>query len=248
MTKAIVFGCTGKSGKAILEMALHQQKNMSVSVFVRSPEKIPEKFRDRLRIIKGDVLDRALVREAVEGHDVVISALGRGMNLGPTTLISTGTQNIVQGMQYSKVRKLLVVSVSTELPGEPDAPFFLKNVCDDHIRMWDMLKKAEDIDWCGVMVPEIYNLPYTGTHTAAIGKRPGNLLSVVALDMADFIVSCAADEEKWNKYKNEMVGVTSTIPYSTLLFTEQAKLMGGMAACFVGLIGLVAYGLSKLLF
>lgn len=54
-----------------------------MTAFVRNPKKIPEDISSKLhRVIQGDVLNKTRVEDAIEGHDVVLSAIGTGQNFG----------------------------------------------------------------------------------------------------------------------------------------------------------------------
>ncbi len=77
MTDALlVFGATGRCGRAFVERAL--AGGHTVTAFVRSPDRA-RRFLDSnhasLRIVEGDVRDRARVTDAIAGHDAVISCL-----------------------------------------------------------------------------------------------------------------------------------------------------------------------------
>ena len=50
-------------------------------MYARRPERIPQDIVSRVNVIQGDVLNRQKVVEAMQGHDAVISCLGKGMNL-----------------------------------------------------------------------------------------------------------------------------------------------------------------------
>jgi len=244
MTKLIVFGGTGKSGVAVIREAL-QQKDIEVSVYARRPERIPQDIVSRVNVIQGDVLNRQKVVEAMQGHDAVISCLGKGMNLCSTTLISEGTKNVVKAMRAHEVKKLIVVSISTRLPASKHkkGPFFLRNLAADHDRMLEYLKGCDDIDWIGVMVPEIFKLPKTADYQVAVGRRPGPI-TVSAADMAHFMVTSITNERKWCTYKNTMVGLSSNIPISTILFkTAQGRVWSAIMASVAVLVG---YGVYKM--
>lgn len=57
-----------------------------MSAFVRSPSKLPLSLRNDVNIIKGDVLKREEVEDAIQGHDFVLSALGTGWSTGQCIL------------------------------------------------------------------------------------------------------------------------------------------------------------------
>jgi hypothetical protein len=97
----IVFGATGRSGRAVVARLL--ERGHSVTAFVRNPEKI-ETADDRVRVAVGDVLDAATVEPAVQGHDAVISCLGAGLK---GTVRSEGTRNIITAMHAAGIRRLI---------------------------------------------------------------------------------------------------------------------------------------------
>ncbi len=68
-----ILGATGQVGKATLEKAL--AKGYQIKVLVRSPDKLGE-FRDKVTVIKGDLLDSSAVNKALQGSSVVINAAG----------------------------------------------------------------------------------------------------------------------------------------------------------------------------
>ena len=110
--KVIVFGATGKIGRAIVERAL--EKGHEVTAFVREPSKMTlgneaVSVEDRLRIVGGDVFDFSAVKQAMSGQEAVICALGSN-SLAKTTVRGEGTSNIVLAMKEEHVDRLLVVS------------------------------------------------------------------------------------------------------------------------------------------
>lgn len=66
---------------SFIEVCVLNKTDIEVSVYARRPERIPQDIVKRVNVIQGDVLNRQKVVEAMEGHDAVISCLGKGMNL-----------------------------------------------------------------------------------------------------------------------------------------------------------------------
>lgn len=60
----LIFGATGNAGKYAARHALNAQDD--VSVFVRSPGKLPLEIRERVQTIVGDITDPVAVTEAVK--------------------------------------------------------------------------------------------------------------------------------------------------------------------------------------
>src|SRR5262245_33817729 len=91
-----VFGATGGTGRSVVAQAL--TVGDKVTVLARKPEALSE-FGGRISVVAGDVLDTDDVARAVEGAEVVISALGIGMHRHATTVYSQGTANIIDAMK-----------------------------------------------------------------------------------------------------------------------------------------------------
>lgn len=52
-----------------------------MTAFLRDINKMPVDLQNKINIKVGDVLDADAVANACEGHDVVLSSLGRGWSL-----------------------------------------------------------------------------------------------------------------------------------------------------------------------
>jgi putative NADH-flavin reductase len=71
--KLLIFGATGATGRQLVEQALEQ--GHEVTAFVRSPAKVTTKH-ERLKLVKGNIMDCHSVGAAVAGQDAIFSALG----------------------------------------------------------------------------------------------------------------------------------------------------------------------------
>jgi putative NADH-flavin reductase len=71
--KLLIFGATGGTGRQLVEQALAQ--GHEVTAFVRNPAKLTTQH-EKLKVVKGDVMDCHSVGAAVAGQDAVFSALG----------------------------------------------------------------------------------------------------------------------------------------------------------------------------
>ncbi len=73
LTRILIIGATGGTGRQLLVRALEQ--GYVVRALVRDPGKLSVEH-PHLTVVHGDVLDYSDVEEAVRGQDAVISALG----------------------------------------------------------------------------------------------------------------------------------------------------------------------------
>src|SRR5690242_5437675 len=105
--KIVVFGATGGTGKRVVERAL--AAGHEVTAIARRPEAVAT-AHDKLRVVRGDVLDRASVAEVVRGADAVISTIGPSDNKKPGTVISEGIANMVHACEAVGVRRLVFES------------------------------------------------------------------------------------------------------------------------------------------
>lgn len=100
--KVIVFGASGSVGIEIVKQGL--QRGLSVTAFVRNPEKFPLHQTANLTIVKGDVFNPKEVKVAIAHQDAVLCALGDG-SIGKVR--ATGTQHIINAMWAANVRRLI---------------------------------------------------------------------------------------------------------------------------------------------
>ncbi|MDQ3386877.1 MAG: NAD(P)H-binding protein, partial [Actinomycetota bacterium] len=101
--KIAIFGATGRTGRPMVEQALREGHEVTVSV--RDPSKVSVRH-DLLRVLKGDVLDAKAVDEAVAGQNAVLSALGHTKS-SPKDVQTRGTENIVAAMKKHGVDRIV---------------------------------------------------------------------------------------------------------------------------------------------
>ncbi|MCC9076089.1 NAD(P)H-binding protein [Litorilinea aerophila] len=89
--KLLVFSSTGRTGRHVLEQGI--RRGHQITAFTRRPEALAG-LEGLAGVIQGDALDLADLRKAVPGHDAVITIVSPP-NLGPTTVISQPTLNLV---------------------------------------------------------------------------------------------------------------------------------------------------------
>jgi len=112
--KVLIFGATGATGQCLTEQAL--LLSHEVTAFARNPSVIQEGLDealsfepDQLSVVRGDILDPASVEAAMVGQDAVLCALGT-RSLSATTVLSTGTKNIIAAMEKSGTRRIICES------------------------------------------------------------------------------------------------------------------------------------------
>ncbi|HYO73119.1 MAG TPA: SDR family oxidoreductase [Archangium sp.] len=191
-----LFGATGATGRELLAAAL--EAGHTPRVLVRRPEALAG-FSGRVELLAGDVRDPAQVRRAVAGADAVLSALGTGRSLSPTTVMSEGTANIIEAMQAEGVSRLLVITSAMVTPTGKEPLFFrllgrqlLRHIHADHLRLEERVK-ASALAWTIVRPPQLLDGLARGGYRLArdTGVPGGN--QITRADLARFMVAEATE-------------------------------------------------------
>jgi putative NADH-flavin reductase len=187
----IVFGATGGVGHHVVEQAL--AAGHCVTAVARRPEAIAA-CHERLKVVRGDVLEPAGISGLVAGRDTVVSALGAD-GLGPTSVYSDGIAAILVEMRAAGVDRLLCLSASGLDPGplwqrvlaKPILWRVFKHSYTDLARM-EGLVRASGTCWTILRPPRFTDGPRTGRYFTAINQRLTHGSLIARADVADFIV------------------------------------------------------------
>jgi putative NADH-flavin reductase len=189
--KLALFGATGKTGIELLKQALVQ--GHVVTAIVRDPARLTIED-ERINFVIGDVFDSASVAQAVQGQDAVICALGAGSDLKKTTVRTTGTINIIRGMQKNNVKRLLVVTAmgvgeSWDTLSLLNKFFFatlLRSSREDH-EAQEAAVKESGVDWTIIRPSRLTDTPRTGVYD--VGENiPAKTSKIARADVADLIL------------------------------------------------------------
>ena len=197
--KIVVFGATGGTGKQIVARGL--ELGHDVTAVARKPEAVQTKH-DRLRVVKGDVLDSGSVSAAVAGADAVLSAIGPADNKKPGTLISEGIKHMISACEQAGVRRLvfesgLMVGDGTGLGfvSKMGVAMFRrlnKALCADK-RIAEAALAASQLDDVIVRPPALGDLPAKGSYKAGIDAPINAAKKMAHADVADFMIKAAGD-------------------------------------------------------
>jgi putative NADH-flavin reductase len=192
--KLLIIGATGGTGQLLLQQALSQGDD--VTVLVRDPAKL-QMCHQRLRVLKGDILDAASVDAAVAGQDAVLSSLGTKQWRRPTTLFSEGTKNLLRAMQRHQVRRLICITGVgvRETWGHGGFlyekffyPLFTKRIYEDKDRQEDLIRNS-DRDWIIVRPGLLTNGPATGKYRALTDLTGVTIGRISRADVAAFMLA-----------------------------------------------------------
>ncbi|URN95396.1 MAG: SDR family oxidoreductase [Candidatus Pristimantibacillus lignocellulolyticus] len=203
--KLFVIGATGGVGKEVVKQAL--EAGYEVTAFVRDPSKVSVEHA-HLQIVQGDGLDKNSVITAMQGHDAVICTIG-GKNLGASTLMSTVTQHLIEGMKQHNIERIVYCAsagIHKELKGMMGklAMFVLRKVLADHTKAYGSLV-ASKLRWTIARPMSLTNGPLVGTYSEVLHGGAPKGYNIARADVATFMLKAVQD----NQYIEQSVGLSS---------------------------------------
>lgn len=192
----IIFGASGATGRLLTEQAL--AAGHRVTAFVRNPANLDIQH-PLLTKRAGDALDEAAVREAVKGHDAVLSTLGSPANrIG--IIRSQGTLNIVKAMQSAGIRRFVCQTSLGYGDSRPTlrrtpfvfrfiiVPFILKKGFADHALQETYIRNS-GLEWVIVRPGSLTDGPLTGQYRHGFAATdPKIRVKVSRADVAHFML------------------------------------------------------------
>ena len=191
--KIAIFGATGKVGRHLVTQALDQGHN--VTAFTRNPDKLNQSDKN-LKLVQGDVLDYAAVKQTTAGQDAIICALGMPL-MNKDGLRTKGTKNIVRAMQEIGIKRLICLSVFGANDSRALLPFMykafivpliLRHVIADHENQETHVKNS-GLGWTFIRPGNFSKGGYTGTYRH--GFTPSDAPSKIKIsqpDLAEFML------------------------------------------------------------
>lgn len=195
-----VFGATGGTGAHLIRGAL--AAGHTVTAVARDPTRVPI-TDERLRTVRGDVLDRTSLQNSIDGADAVISALGAGIGRKPTTVYSTGVTNILNLMSSVGVHRFVGISALPVTPRDqvdtlhrlvlfPLLYRFFGGSYADMARMEQLLQQSA-AEWTVMRPPRLTNGPATGRYRTALNEQLPRAGKISKADLADAMLGLLND-------------------------------------------------------
>ncbi|WP_427896614.1 NAD(P)-dependent oxidoreductase [Kribbella sp. GL6] len=180
--KLVVFGASGRIGTEVVRQAV--AAGHAVTAVVRAGSTLgvplPELRLVAARagvsgglaeVVTADVMDPASIAPVLEGHDVVLSALGPRPK-GPSDILTSSARSTLRALEDSGVRRYVVVSVAgihtgndgpvTKYVVKPLIQRLLRESFADARRMEELIG-ASPLDWTIVCPPRLTNGTAKGT-------------------------------------------------------------------------------------
>ncbi|MCX4982162.1 NAD(P)-dependent oxidoreductase [Streptomyces sp. NBC_00572] len=205
--RLLLFGVTGGTGAQLLNQALGAGHR--VTAVARDPARVPVTDpKARLTVLPGDALAPEAWRQAVPGHDAVLSCLGSTDRKHPTTVYSQGTRNIVEAMSASGVGRLLCLSsagleitAGVPLPQRLVTRYVVQRLYRhgyaDMARMESFMasEAAGDTAWTVVRPPMLTDGPLTRRYRTAENGHLDRPKSLSRADLAHYLLTHVADRD-----------------------------------------------------
>lgn len=172
--RVLVLGATGGIGPQVIDQAL--ALDLEITALVRDRDRMPPTSRS-VRVAVGDIrTDAPAVRQAFEGQDAVISALGRGQSFRSDGLIAHATPRIVAAMCQHGVRRLVFTSAFGVGATWQDTPMLprlfastlLRDIYADKAAGEQVIRDS-GLEWTIVYPTGLANGPATGA--PRVGER-----------------------------------------------------------------------------
>ncbi|WP_172204896.1 NAD(P)H-binding protein [Niveibacterium sp. COAC-50] len=135
MTRILILGANGQLARNTIPVLL-EREDVALTLYLRRAKRLTNPDPARVRIVEGDVLDRAALEAAMQGQDVVYANLAGDM--------AAQARNIIAAMQAVGLKRLILVSsmgIYGEVPGER-----YRSVLDPY-RDSAALIEASDLDY-----------------------------------------------------------------------------------------------------
>jgi putative NADH-flavin reductase len=207
-----IFAATGGIGRLAMEQAI--DAGHQVTAVVRNPKALTRP----VPAVTADLSDPdpEALRRAVAGADAVLSGLGP-RSARDAGIAAPGTRAIVDAMQATGVRRIVVVSAApvgtVATPGRPNPPrhdpgdgpvmrhvmiplikAVLPRVYEDLALMEDVLRDS-GLDWTAVRPPRLTDKPVTGRYRMAYGRNLRGGLLVSRADVAHLMLRVLDDPD-----------------------------------------------------
>lgn len=191
--KLVVFGSSGRTGRLAVAGAL--ERGHEVTAFTRTPEALGELAARCARVVRGDVVDRVVVAEAMSGQEAVVYAVGPAPGESAATT-ADGVLRVVRTMQTYGVRRLIALSAAgVEAKGQAPRSFLARlfrprpEVADPgDVRRMEVTVRQSELDWTLVRPSRLTDGPATGAYRAGPGHALPDARPIARADVAAFLL------------------------------------------------------------
>ena len=186
-----VLGAAGATGVPLVEQAIaagHQ-----VTALARSAEDLTL-TNPNLHVVQGDATDRAVVSQAMEGADAVISVLGAR---GP--VIAEATRAVVAAAEQAGPERIVMLSSFAVARDrlKPVSKLVTRVAMGSQIKdktAGEEVLRASGLDWTIVYATLLTNGPKTEPRVVPETEKVGMSQRISRADVASFLLQAATDD------------------------------------------------------
>lgn len=195
--KVAIIGATGPTGCELVRQGLEARHELTAAV--RRPESA--NLPVGVRVLQADVSHADSLASVVADQEVVVCLLGSKLSRKPTTLLSSGTRNLIDAMKSKNVLRLICVTGI----GAGDSkghggflydwviqPLLLNEIYKDKDRQEELVRRSE-LDWTLVRPATLTNGPRTDRYRVLTDLSGVTAKSVSRADVAAYILNHLVD-------------------------------------------------------
>lgn len=192
--KVLVIGAGGKTGRLVVEQAVHAGHQVTALVHADEEHKNKEHFPDAVDLIHGDARNPSRLDQVMAGQHAVIDTIGGSTPFKKTDLEASSARVILDVMKRNNVKRLIVISVlgvgdsqdqTTGFYHHLLMPFFLRGALPDKANMEAEIEHS-GVDFVIVRPPVLSDSDATGNFYIV---PPGKIAhKITRADLAQFLV------------------------------------------------------------
>jgi putative NADH-flavin reductase len=167
----LILGGTGPSGILVIQKTLQLYPEATIAIFARSPDKVPEDIAQNpsITLIKGELTDLDALSTAVQGVNVVLSALGPLASHPPGNIIATFYGHLIDLMIKHNIKRIILLGTASISDPKDKFSLIFKliiagvrlaayNAYLDVVAIGEVIRtKGDALDWTIVRVPVLTN-------------------------------------------------------------------------------------------
>jgi len=167
----LILGATGPSGILVVQKTLELYPEATILIFARSPDKLPQDIAQNsaITIVKGELTDLDVLSTAIQGVNVVLSALGPLTTHPPGNIIATFYSHLVDIMTKHNIKRIIVLGTPSISDSKDKFNFIFKlltaavrflapNAYLDIVAIGEVIRtKGDALEWTIVRVPVLTN-------------------------------------------------------------------------------------------
>src|SRR4051812_24111262 len=182
----IIVGASGSLATVVIEEL--QKKDVQLTLFLRNKNRLSNRNLANVSIVEGDVMDYLILKEAIEGKDIVYVNLAGNLE--------AMARNIVKAMQDTGVKRIIAVSSI----GIYETP--LKSILQPYRKLADVIE-ASGLDYT-ILRPDCFT---NGSEISYEITRKGEPEKGTAISRRSIAAFVAEIIDNPDKHSRENLGI-----------------------------------------